>query len=195
MTVRSRARLVGERMPGLDGGSAGEHALIVIGFDRTVSVDVDAVWRTLTTEAGLARWLGPCTKHPDGRVDVHLTSESGAPKVTARVVHALEGAQVTAEVLVPEQTRGLVTVMLDSDLSTDAPSTTISVIQGFEDAERLQVLGVLWDFYLERLARAAEGRDVDQVQLEPDYQPGLCRHFEDLIREAIQAGARPRISD
>lgn len=191
MTVRSCARVVGERMPGLDLGSNAEHALIVFAFDRVIAADADTVWRSLSEPDSITRWLGPCRFGPNSRVDVLLTAEQDSPAISATIVDISEGSHVTLDLRFPEGTRCCISITLASDPRSENPETTVTAFQAFTAAEHVQLRGPLWEFYLDRLARSAEGSDLHVADVAPHYLPGLVPHFQALIRQAIRNGQQP----
>ncbi len=72
------------------------------------------------------------------------------------------------------------TVTVDSDDDNDNDAV-VTLRQTVTDPEAASFIGPGWDFYLDRLVDAEEGRDPDTAHFAPDYHPVLAEHYRALV--------------
>lgn len=69
------------------------------------------------------------------------------------------------------------------DVTADGDGSVVTLTQDTDDAELAASVGPGWEYYLDRLVAAREGRDVEAIAFEPDYVPGLSEHYRALLAQ------------
>ncbi|WP_432477352.1 SRPBCC family protein [Nocardioides sp. GXQ0305] len=144
-------------------------------FRREFRAPITDVWASVTEPARLERWIGTWSGDPaSGSIEFRMTAEGeDAPAETHRIV-----ACDPPRHLVTESTgAGEETVWrLELDLAEAGGVTVLTFAQRLEEAIQVESVGPGWDYYLDRLVVAHDGRDVAGVVWD-DYYPALADHY------------------
>ena len=144
---------------------------------RTFAASADDVWRELTVSARLERWIGrwegdPKSGHvaffmtsedPDAAPEEYTILECDPPRRFAGDTSAAGGAWHLWFELVP---KGEVTLLMFG--------------QRLNPGEDVGSIGPGWEYYLDRLVAAHQGRDVAAIVWD-DYFPAMQPAYERLV--------------
>lgn len=147
-----------------------------LALSRTPPRSPALMWAAITDPDRTARWFGRWSGDPaSGTISVTLAAEKGAPAATAHVL-ACEAPRR----LVLEFPQGEDSWTIELTVSGGGEVSTVTLAQAIADPEAAAMIGPGWEFYLDRLVAAAEGRDLAEIVFEPDYVPELCDHYRAL---------------
>lgn len=162
--------------PGPHGSVASidEHPNLVI--ERTFDSPAGDVWRDLTDSAQLERWIGRWEGDPaSGAVDFFMTAES--PDAAAQEFRITE-CDRARRLAVSTQGDGGWELWLELDEADGV--TTLRFGQRLSPQDDIGSIGPGWEYYLDRLVAAREGRDAASIVWD-DYFPALQPHYEALV--------------
>lgn len=123
---------------------------------RSFRAPIEDVWQSLTDPASTARWFGPwrwADKAGPGNAIIYtMIQEEGAPESTAVVVRceAPRHLAITSE--------GPYGVSYDITLEETAGTTTLTFVHHLTDLSMVGDFGPGWEFYLDLLVDARDGR-------------------------------------
>lgn len=151
-------------------------------FTRRLRMSQAQAWAAVTDPARTARWIGPWSGDPaSGTIQLTMTQEEGDPVSEVEVVRC-EPPHLVVVKTGPEPEGWVLTVRVGGN-NGDDDEATISLSQTVTDPEAASFIGPGWDFYLDRLVAAEEGRDPDALDFAPDYHPGLADHYRELLHD------------
>lgn len=143
---------------------------------RRFDSPVAETWAWITEPDRTAQWFGRWSGDPtSGQVEVQLAAEEGAPTSTTEILECTAPRR-----LVTRNEMGWVVAL---DVAADGAGSVLTLTQDMDDAALAADVGPGWEFYLDRLVAAREGRDVEAISFEPDYVPGLSAHYRALLGE------------
>lgn len=163
-------------------------------FVRRLRMSRAQAWAAVTDPARTARWIGPWSGDPaSGTIQLTMTQEEGDPVSGVEVV-TCEPPHLVVVKTGPGPEGWLLTVRVegaegddgehgDGGDGGDGGEATISLSQTVTDPEAASFIGPGWDFYLDRLVAAEEGRDPDALVFAPDYHPGLADYYRGLLSD------------
>jgi uncharacterized protein YndB with AHSA1/START domain len=136
---------------------------------RTFRAPIDDVWASVTESERTARWYGPWRGEPGaGRtIEVQMIQEEGGPWM-----------EMTIEACEPPRRLALSSGggwHLELELSHAAGVTELVFTQHRIKPEEVGDIGPGWEFYLDALVAAREGRPLPSFD---DYYPAMKDHYE-----------------
>lgn len=140
---------------------------------RTFRAPAKKVWRDLTDADRLERWIGTWEGDPaDGHVMFRMTAEGeNVPAETFTIRECDKPRRLVADTAVGEGTWHLW-----FELKEDEGETVLSFGQRLGAGEDVGSIGPGWEYYLDRLVAAREGRDVAEVDWSA-YYPALREEY------------------
>ncbi|BCB91305.1 SRPBCC family protein [Phytohabitans suffuscus] len=144
---------------------------------RTFRAPAEDVWASLTEPERTARWFGPWEGQaaPGRSVKVQLAFEEGAPWMDVRV-EACEAPR-RLELSSVDESGTWRTELLLSDVDG---GTELRFVHHLDGAEGIAEVGPGWEFYLDLLVAAREGRPPVSFD---DYYPAQKPYYEGLTAE------------
>lgn len=146
---------------------------------RRFQAPIEDVWAAVTESPRLQRWLGRWEGDPStGKVRFLATAEG--EDVPAQDVEITEcQPPYVLGVLLEESTAdGPEHWRIRLELSHDAGVTTLLFAQAIVD--QLASVGPGWEYYLDRLATAIDGRDPGVIVWD-DYYPSMSSHYAAFV--------------
>ncbi len=150
-------------------GPAGAELVVT----RTFRASAADVWASLTEPHRLARWIGYWEGDPStGRVQFFMTAEGDDPEPEEyRITRCEPPYRFAGDTAVGDRTWHL-----GFELSEADGVTTLVFRQLLGPADDARDVGPGWEYYLDRLAAARDGRDPADVAWEP-YLTVLGDHY------------------
>ncbi|MBD8079723.1 metalloregulator ArsR/SmtB family transcription factor [Cellulosimicrobium arenosum] len=161
------ARLV----PGglVEHGPAGTELVVT----RTFRAPVEDVWASLTEPGRLARWIGRWTGDPStGHVSFRMTAEGEDVEPEEYTITRCDPPFRFAA----DTATGDETWHIGFDLAEAEGVTTLTFRQLLAPGDDARSVGPGWEYYLDRLVAAREGRDPADLRWE-DYPAALGDHY------------------
>ncbi|WP_433295435.1 SRPBCC family protein [Actinoplanes sp. CA-030573] len=139
---------------------------------RTFRAPIEDVWASLTEPERTARWFGPWEGEPGAGhiVKVQMVQEEGTPWMDM-TIDACEPPRRLAVSAGDENDLWRLEVVL----SESAGVTELRFTQHLGTTDNVGEVGPGWEFYLDALAAAREGRPAPDFH---DYYPAMKEHFE-----------------
>jgi len=139
---------------------------------RTFRAPAADVWASLTDPERTARWFGPWKGDaaPGATIQVQLMQEESQPWMDFRI-DACEPPRRLAISAVDDHGSW----HLDLVLTEDGDVTELRFTQHLTDTAGVGEIGPGWEFYLDALVAAREGRALPRFE---DYHPSMKEHFE-----------------
>jgi uncharacterized protein YndB with AHSA1/START domain len=139
---------------------------------RTFRAPIADVWASLTDPARTARWFGPWEGDgaPGRTIKVQMVHEEGRPWMDM-TIDACEPPSRLAISAGDKQDRWL----LEMVLTERAGVTELRFTQHLTGTDGVGEIGPGWEFYLDALVAAREGRPAPSFD---DYYPAMKEHFE-----------------
>jgi uncharacterized protein YndB with AHSA1/START domain len=139
---------------------------------RTFHAPVADVWASLTDSERTARWFGPWQGDaaPGHTIQVQMVHEESQPWM-----------DMTIDACEPPRRLALSTLnehgswYLDMVLAESGGVTELRFTQHLTDTEGVGEIGPGWEYYLDALVAARDGRPVPQFD---DYYPAMKKYFE-----------------
>ncbi|GAA4946831.1 SRPBCC family protein [Actinoplanes utahensis] len=139
---------------------------------RTFQAPIDDVWASVTESEHTARWFGPWQGDaaPGHTIKVQMALEEGKPWM-----------DMTIDACEPPRRLALSAVddygawHLDLTLSESDGVTELRFTQHLTGTESLGEVGPGWEFYLDALVAARDGRPAPDFG---DYFPAMKEHFD-----------------
>lgn len=157
----------------------GERTATGIAIPRRLDMGPEEAWAWITRSERTAAWFGPWSGDPaSGEVTVQLLAEEGAPTSTSRII-ACEAPRRLVVGTGPGWEVALEIRPL-ADADEDGP-VVLTLSQDMDDPEMAAMVGPGWEFYLDRLVAAIDGRDTSAIAFEPAYVPGMSEHYRQLL--------------
>lgn len=147
---------------------------------RSFQAAVEDVWAAVTESPRLERWIGRWEGDPaSGQVQFFMTAEG--EDVPAEKVDIIECAPPhrLALDLRSNTPDGVQLWQLRLELSQDGDVTTLLFAQVL--VEDLASVGPGWEYYLDRLTAALDGRDPGSVAWD-DYFPAMSGYYANLAK-------------
>ncbi len=142
---------------------------------RTFRAPIADVWQSLTDPTSTARWFGPwrwVDKPGAGnRITYTMIQEEGAPESTARVDRCEEPRHFAIS------TEGAYAVSYEVSLAQAGDTTTLTFVHHLADRKLAGDFGPGWEFYLDLLVHAREGKPFRKFE---EYYPAQKPHYLDL---------------
>lgn len=136
---------------------------------RRFNAPATEIWAELTESRLLERWIGRWEGDPaSGSVDFYMTAESAEATAERYTIIRCEAPHHFAGDTASESFNW----HLYFDLTESAGTTTLSFGQRLNPSDNPAEIGPGWEYYLDRLTAAREGRPVDEV-LWDNYYPRL----------------------
>ena len=150
-----------------------------VAYTRTFAAPIEDVWAAVTEPERLVRWIGTWEGDPaSGRVSFRMTAEGDdvAPE-TYRIEVCEPPRRLVTESggSGPDDPDGMVW-RLELDLEERDGVTTLTFAQVMSDPAVAESVGPGWDYYLDRLVAAEDGRDVAGVVWD-DYYPAQADFY------------------
>ena len=145
---------------------------------RRFAAGADDVWRELTESERLERWIGRCEGDPSsGHVSFFMTAESADAEAEEYTILECDPPRRFAG----DTSQGAGAWHLWFELSeSDDAGTTLRFGQRLNPTDDVGSIGPGWEYYLDRLVAAHEGRDASTVSWD-DYFPALQPDYERLV--------------
>ena len=154
-------------------------------LERTFRAPVEAVWAAVTEPERLARWIGTWTGKPEsGEVAFRMLYEGDDVPPEPMRIDACDPPRhlaVTSEMPYDADTPATWQMMLD--LAEVEGVTTLTFTQSLPAPEMAESVGPGWEYYLDRLVVAEDGRDAASVVWD-DYYPALGEAYQALVTRA-----------
>ncbi|GIJ43994.1 hypothetical protein Val02_08800 [Virgisporangium aliadipatigenens] len=139
---------------------------------RTFRASVDDVWASVTEPERTARWYGPWRGEagPGREIEIQMIHEEGQP-----------WTRMTIDACEPPRRLALSAVNdwgswhLELELSERDGVTELTFTHHLTDTDAVGDFGAGWEFYLDALVHAREGRPMPSFD---DYYPAMKEHFE-----------------
>ena len=142
---------------------------------RTFRAPIDDVWKSLTDPQSTARWFGPWRwvdkAGPGNEIVYTMIQEEGAPESTARVVRC----DVPHHLAITSE--GPYGVSYEISLEESAGTTTLTFVHHLADRTMAGDFGPGWEFYLDLLVHAREGRPFRKFD---EYYPAQKQYYLNL---------------
>lgn len=146
----------------------------VLRLTRELRAPATDVWAAVTEPERLQRWIGTWSGDPaTGRVAFSMTAEGEAPYEDVEIHECDAPRTLRLTMSVGEQAWEMAL-----RLSEDDGVTTLTFEQLGIDPVEAESVGPGWEYYLERLALALGGGDVDTVDFDRDYYPAMQGHYQ-----------------
>jgi uncharacterized protein YndB with AHSA1/START domain len=143
---------------------------------RRFRAPIDDVWKSLTEPDSTSRWFGPWrwvdTPGPGNKIAFTMIQEEGAPESTATV----ERCEPPFRLAITSD--GPYGVAYEIELAEAAGTTTLTFVHHLADRATAGEFGPGWEFYLDLLVHAREGRPLRKFD---EYYPSQKQYFLDLI--------------
>lgn len=142
---------------------------------RSFRAPIEDVWKSLTDSDSTARWFGPWRwadkAGPGNEIVYTMIQEEGAPESTARVVRcdAPRHLAITSD--------GPYGVSYEISLEESAGTTTLTFVHHLTDRTMAGDFGPGWEFYLDLLAHARDGRPFRKFD---EYYPAQKAYYVEL---------------
>lgn len=153
-----------------------------IRITKRLHASIEDVWAAVTESPRLERWIGRWEGDPAaGAVQFFMTAEGeDVPPEEVQIIECVPPHRLTLDLLetTPE---GRQRWQVRVELRHDAGVTTLLFAQVLIDD--LASVGPGWEYYLDRLAAALEGRDPGAVAWD-DYYPAMSAHYDALAPAA-----------
>ena len=154
-----------------------EGGQLVLTITREFKAPIEDVWASVTQSERLARWIGTFTGDPaSGRVAFLMTAE-GATEPEEMEIRECDPPRVlrlTSHV-------GEEHWHLDLLLEERGGITTLTFAQPGIDPLAAESVGPGWEYYLDRLAAAANGDDVGAIDFDRDYYPAMQEYYRSQV--------------
>jgi uncharacterized protein YndB with AHSA1/START domain len=158
-------------------------------LERTFRAPVEAVWAAVTEPERLARWIGTWTGDPAaGEVTFRMLYEGDdAPPEWMRIDacdpprHLAVTSEMPNDGATGADPGG--TWQMRLDLAEADGVTTLTFSQSLPVPELADSVGPGWEYYLDRLVVAEDGRDAASVVWD-DYYPALRGPYKELVARA-----------
>jgi len=135
------------------------------------------VWRWLTESDRLEGWIGRWEGDPaSGHVTFFMTAEGEEAEPEEYTILECDPPRRFAG----DTSQGAGAWHLWFELAEEAGTTTLTFGQRLNPGEDVGSIGPGWEYYLDRLAAAREGRDVDGVAWD-EYFPAMQPAYEQLV--------------
>lgn len=146
-------------------------------FERQFRAPIDDVWAAMTESERLERWIGRWEGDPAaGTITFFMTAEGDDVEPEEFVIRQCDPPRhFAADTSVDEGAWHL-----RFELSHDEGVTTVLFAQVIGD-DPLGSVGPGWEYYLDRLARALDGKNAATVDWN-DYYPSMSEYYETLTR-------------
>ncbi|MFI2662541.1 SRPBCC family protein [Micromonospora carbonacea] len=156
----------------------GGHDLVV---SRTFRAPVEDVWASVTESDRTARWFGPWEGEaaPGRVIRVQMAHEDQEPWFDLRI-----DACEPPRRLALSTTDGPGGWRIELLLSHSAGRTELRLVQHLATTDGIGDLGPGWEYYLDMLAAARDGRPAPSFD---DYHPAMKPYFEALPARADPA--------
>jgi uncharacterized protein YndB with AHSA1/START domain len=162
-------------------------------LERTFRAPVEAVWAAVTEPERLARWIGTWTGDPAaGEVAFRMLYEGeDMPPESMRIdaCNPPRHLAVTSEMPYDADTgtdqgsATRTTWQMVLDLAEADGVTTLTFAQSLPVPGMAENVGPGWEYYLDRLVVAEDGRDAASVVWD-DYYPALREPYQALVARA-----------
>ncbi|KRA25540.1 hypothetical protein ASD65_14775 [Microbacterium sp. Root61] len=143
---------------------------------RHFAASAAEIWRELTVSDRLERWIGRWEGDPaSGTVDFFMTAESADATAEQYAILECDPPRRFAG----DTSMGAGAWHLWFELHEDAAGTTLTFGQRLNPGEDVGSIGPGWEYYLDRLVAAHDGKDVATVAWD-DYYPALKDAYQAL---------------
>lgn len=143
---------------------------------RTFRAPVEDVWRSLTDPVSTARWFGPWRwvdrAGPGNEIAYTMIQEEGAPESTATVVRCEPPRHLAIT------STGPYGVSYEITLEQSGDVTTLAFVHHLADRGMAGDFGPGWEFYLDLLVHAREGRPFRKFD---EYHPSQKQYYLDQV--------------
>jgi uncharacterized protein YndB with AHSA1/START domain len=170
MAIQATGRVVRDRQ-GLE--------LIV---ERRVLAPASDVWEWLTVPANLKKWIGTWKGKPvvGGHIEFTMTAEEGAGPEPVTILECIPNQRLRCEIGVPGQTWRLAVSLAEID-----GVTVVYLSQRLDTARDAGSMGPGWEYYLDRLIAARDGRPLPAFDA---YFPVQRPYYERLAMDGDPVG-------
>jgi len=128
---------------------------------RTFRAPIDDVWTSVTSSESTARWFGPWERVPgndDKKIRVQMAHEEGKPWLDGTI------ERCEAPHLLTLRTKGMYAEKrLSLKLTEAAGTTTLEFVHHEINRKMMGELGPGWEYYLDMLVAAREGKPPPKV--------------------------------
>ncbi len=142
---------------------------------RTFRAPIEDVWQSVTNSESTARWFGPWhwvdKPGPGNLIAYTMIQEEGAPESTAKVDRCEEPRHFALT------TQGTFSVSYEVTLTQSGDTTTLTFVHHLADRKMAGDFGPGWEFYLDLLVHAREGKPFRTFA---EYYPAQKQHYLDL---------------
>jgi uncharacterized protein YndB with AHSA1/START domain len=158
-------------------------------LERTFHAPLDTVWAAVTEPERLARWIGTWTGDPAaGEVTFRMLYEGDDMPPESMRIDACDPPRhlaVTSEMPYDADTGAGSgeTWQMVLDLAEADGVTTLTFTQSLPVPGMAENVGPGWEYYLDRLVVAEDGRDAASVVWD-DYYPALSEPYKALVARA-----------
>ncbi len=146
---------------------------------RTFQADIDDVWASITEPERTARWFAAWSGDPEvgGTIRYRLTFEEGAAEADMRI-----DACEPPRLLAVSASDDYGSWRLEAHLSQTGPTTTLEFVHHLDDSADVGSIGPGWEYYLDMLATARDGRPQPDFD---DYYPAQQQYYTELAAGAV----------
>ncbi|TBN57518.1 SRPBCC family protein [Glaciihabitans arcticus] len=145
---------------------------VELALSRVITAEADDVWASLTASDRTAAWIGPWSGEArvGGTIELTMVLEDGSPTVPVRIDACDEPYHVafTTDSFV-----------LEVRLFPLDNGTELILSQTLDDPSLAESYGPGWEFYLDALLAARDGRPLPRFG---DYDPSMAPYYAGLAR-------------
>ncbi len=136
---------------------------------RTFRAPIDDVWTSVTSSESTARWFGPWERAPgddEKKIRIQMVFEEGKPWMDATIEHCEEPDGFSV--------RSGHGWALSMKLTETSGTTTLEFIHHGVNRKEMGEVGPGWEYYLDMLVAAREGRELPKFDT---YYPAQKEYF------------------
>lgn len=150
---------------------------VYVVLDRIFRAPIEEVWAYFSRSARLAEWIGEYTgTGSTGAVKFRMNQEGDdAPWENVAILECHAPHRLRVDV-----GQSPASLVLYVHLTEASGHTTVTFGQRLRSLSDEASMGVGWDYYLNRLVAAHDGKP---MPVWTDYHPAMLEHYETLCRE------------
>lgn len=133
-------------------------------YRRNLPATASDLWLWITVSELTEQWFGPFVRISDTEVAVTMTAEEPGPPMNVAIIRCEAPRHLDLDTGIWQ-------------LFLEVGEGYISLFHAVENAEEAAAIGPGWEFYLDRLAAAFNGGDVESIDFESDYYPAMSEYF------------------
>jgi uncharacterized protein YndB with AHSA1/START domain len=143
-------------------------------LSRTFRAPIDDVWTSVTSSESTARWFGPWERTADDKkIRIQMAFEEGKPWLDGTIEHC----EAPHHLAIRTKSAYYSEKLLSLTLSEAAGTTTLEFVHHRVKREAMGEFGPGWEYYLDMLVAAREGRPHPAFD---EYYPAQKAYFTSL---------------